>query len=121
MNPLIYAFKAPRTNAEARAFQKLTDISEVAQFCSDLTYYDNKDFLYALVCRGIDIPEALAKKASEHCALVKKLEHHMVSELIGLIDEYNEILAEIKADTRPRDQILESEGYNFKTGKWEQS
>lgn len=99
MNPLLYAIDAkPRTNAEAKAFQKLIDIAKVAELWLDLFFYDNAEFLYAWPIRGMDAPEKLCKLADDHRALIKKVEHKTISELICLIDEYNEILAEIKTN-----------------------
>lgn len=120
MNPLIHAlYTTPRTNAEARAFEKLVNIADTAKLYSALFHYYDKGIEYDWLCRGEQIPEKTQKTLSEIRDMIRKAKAHIGAELINLIDEYNERLADVKKDKRPRHQILESEGYNSQTGKFE--
>lgn len=111
MNPLIYAQSPPRTKAEARAFEKLYNLSAVASLYYDLSNYYDSDIEYDWARIKQNVPKPTQKVLDQTRATIAKAKKHVEAELIGLIDDYQASVDEIKRDPRPRDKILDEEGF----------
>lgn len=111
MNPLMYAQSPPRTKAEARAFEKLYNLSAVAALYFELSNYNDTDVEYDWERIKQDVPRPTQKVLAQTRDMIAKAKRHLETELIELIDDYQASVDEIKRDPRPRNKILDEEGF----------
>lgn len=110
---------APRTNEEAKVFQCLDKVAQIAglylragfSFGDEIEYYYNADYRA--------VPEPVQKELDKWREFLKDVSCYVGYELIDAISEYNNAVAKVNADNRSREEILKSEGYNSKTKKFE--
>lgn len=111
MNPLIYAQSPPRTDAEAKAFEKLYNLSAVAALYYDLSNYNDTDVEYDWERIKQDVPRPTQKVLKQTRDVIAKVKRHLETELIELIDDYQASVDVIRKNPRPRSEILDEEGF----------
>lgn len=113
--------KNPNTNAEAQESYYRFKIAELGALYLDLFYYDDGDVRKEFYLRGEQTPNKVFDCLDRAKNLNKRVLAFVEEQFDARIRDFINAYKVRKADLRPRDEILKSEGWVQVDGGWERT
>lgn len=113
--------KNPKTNAEAQESYYRLKIAELGALYRDLIYYDGSDIRVEFLSRGEQLPNKVFDCLDRAEELNRRALAFVEEQFDARIRDFINAYKVRKADLRPRDEILKSEGWVQVDGGWERT
>lgn len=113
--------KNPKTNAEAQESYYRLKIAELGALYHDLIYYDGSGVRTEFFIRDEQIPNKIVDFLERAEDLNKRVLAVVEEQFDARIRDFINAYKIRKADLRPRNEILQSEGWRQVDGGWERT
>ena len=111
---------APKTIDEARMMVLLCEMAETASTWLDIYgHVPSTDLKLWFAENEIELPKEYFKETEAYSRVFYVAMDLLTEKLMDDIENYNRAREAVAKDTRPRREILLSEGYNFETGRFD--
>ena len=109
----------PKTNAEAHESYCRLQIAELGGLYHDLFHYYDDEIRAEFYSRGEDVPNKVFDNLDRLQDLNRRALKFVEAEFDKRIYDFVNACRAVKVDTRPRDEILKSEGWYKVAGGWQ--
>lgn len=108
----------PLTNAESTVMVRLANVAELGDLYLKLLYYTDSDITCEFYRKEMDVPDSIQNFMESTRETIAEAEKFIGEELMRRIDNYNKACAKVHEDTRPRNEILQAEGWKKTSTGW---